>query len=38
MIINPVLYSGQQLPERDNPGTAPDLLAGKQLIVNMEIR
>ena len=32
MIINPFLYSGQQLPELDNPGTAPDLLAGKQLI------
>ena len=32
MIINPVMYSGKKLPELDNPGTAPDLLEGKQLL------
>ena len=32
MIINPVMYSGRKLPELDNPGTAPDLLEGKQLL------
>ena len=32
MIINPTIYSGSSLPELDNPGTAADLLAGKQLV------
>ena len=32
MIINPILYSGKKLPELENPGTAADLLAGKQLV------
>lgn len=32
MIVNPMLYSGKKLPELDNPGTAADLLAGKQLV------
>ncbi len=33
MIINPTLYQqGTKLPELSNPGTAADLLAGKQLV------
>lgn len=32
MIVNPVIYSGKELPELENPGTAADLLAGKQLV------
>lgn len=33
MIINPILYQqGTKLPELENPGTAADLLAGKQLV------
>lgn len=33
MIVNPVLYQqGTKLPELANPGTAADLLAGKQLV------
>ena len=32
MIVNPMLYSGKKLPELENPGTAADLLAGKQLV------
>lgn len=33
MIVNPVLYQqGVKLPELTNPGTAADLLAGKQLV------
>lgn len=33
MIVNPILYQqGTKLPELENPGTAADLLAGKQLV------
>lgn len=33
MIVNPILYQqGTKLPELENPGSAADLLAGKQLV------
>lgn len=33
MIVNPILYQqGVKLPELENPGTAADLLVGKQLV------
>lgn len=32
MIVNPMISGGVKLPALDDPGTAADLLAGKQLV------